>query len=214
MGRLNARATFSSKTREIHGLGTAHFEYQDRHFQIRAIKLLPGEYFASDEDVMMVTLLGSCVAACIRDPERQIGGMNHFLLPHSKVQDKGAAARYGSYAMEVLINDLLKLGARRQSLVAKVFGGANVVRCMTSSKVGEDNAQFVIDYLQREKIKVLAADLGGNQARRVHYFPNTGQAMVRLLPVTEGIAVERAEKTLEDKAETQTGKGGDVELFS
>ncbi len=211
IARPQKKADYPSRQRQIEGLGTAHFEYQDRHFQTRSIKLLPGEYFASGEDVMMVTLLGSCVAACIRDPERQIGGMNHFLLPHARGHDQNAAARYGSFAMELLINALLKLGARRTALVAKVFGGANVVRCMTSSTVGSDNAGFVLDYLQRERIQLLASDLGGNRPRRVHYFPHTGQAMLRFLPATEALEVSRAEESLESEV---AQVGGDIELFS
>ncbi len=195
----------------LKGEGTASHRYFDRTFQAEAVKIAPGEYFATDSPLMLVTLLGSCVSACIRDPERKIGGLNHFLLPHSIEQDKFAAARYGNFAMELLINSLLKLGARRQALVAKVFGGANVVRIMKNSQVGSSNSEFVLDYLQSEGIKVLAADLGGLQPRRVHYFPQTGQVMLRMLPQAEALAVGRAEAELEDKA---AHTEGDVELFS
>ncbi len=193
------------------GLGTASHRYFDRTFQAEAIKIAPGEYFATPEQLMLVTLLGSCVSACIRDPERKIGGLNHFLLPHAAEQDKFAAARYGNFAMELLINSLLKLGARRGALVAKVFGGANVVRLMKNSRVGSSNSEFVLEYLEREGIRVLAADLGGVQPRRVHYFPHTGQVMLRVLPFTEAQAVQRAEEALEDQA---AHTEGDVELFS
>ncbi len=195
----------------VAGEGTASHRYFDRTFQAEAIKIAPGEYFATGGQLMLVTLLGSCVSACIRDPERKIGGLNHFLLPHAAEQDSFAAARYGNFAMELLINALLKLGARRQALVAKVFGGANVVRIMKNSQVGSSNAQFVLDYLEREGIKVLAADLGGLQPRRVYYFPQTGQVMLRMLPQAEALAVERAEAELEDQA---AHTEGDVELFS
>ena len=192
------------------GIGSANLHYRDRHFRLPGVKLLPGEYYATGDDVMLVTVLGSCVAACIRDPERGVGGMNHFLLPHAADQDGAAAARYGSYAMEMLINALLKQGARRDALEAKVFGGANVVRSMVSSRVGQDNADFVMDYLNIEGIPVLAADLGGTRPRRVHYFPRTGQVMVRVLNEIISDEVVVAEQHLDDEAAHVHGQ---VELF-
>jgi len=101
--------------------------YFDSRFQVTAAKLLPTQYLAVDDATALTTTLGSCVAACLRDPVLKIGGMNHFLLPEGNVGD-GAPARYGSYAMELLINDLLKRGAHRKRLEAKVFGGANVLK--------------------------------------------------------------------------------------
>ena len=105
--------------------------YFDRSFKLETAKLLPGEYYVTDRNMMLVTVLGSCVAACVRDPRHGIGGMNHFMLPDvagdgdSPVSN---SARYGTYAMEILINQLIKLGARREALEAKVFGGGNVLR--------------------------------------------------------------------------------------
>lgn len=192
------------------GEGTASFVYRDRHFRCEAVKVLPGEYFATGSDLMLVTLLGSCVAACIRDVRRGIGGMNHFLLPHDRSQDSQAGARYGLYAMEVLVNSLLHMGARKSDLEAKVFGGANVVRSMTNSKVGADNGEFVLDFLRKEGIRIVAEDLGGDRPRRVHYFPHTGRALVKLLGEIETQQVAQAETVLEDKA---AHAGGEVELF-
>ncbi len=196
---------------EMLGVGTAHFLYRDRHFRTEAIKVLPGEYYATASDMMIVTLLGSCVAACIYDPQRQIGGMNHFLLPQNRLSDGLAGARYGVHAMELLINGLLGLGARRDALQAKVFGGANVARSMTRSSVGKQNAVFVLDFLKREHIRVVAQDMGGDRARRIHYFPHTGQVMVHTLAVAEAPEIEREESALEHQA---TASAGAVELFS
>ena len=124
--------------------------YHDRSFDIKAVKLLPGDYFASSDNTMIVTVLGSCVAACIRDKQTGIGGMNHFMLPEG-ASGTGAwgtsSARYGAYAMEMLINNVLKLGARRNQLEAKLFGGGAVIKHLKSSNIGEKNAKFSLEYL-------------------------------------------------------------------
>ena len=154
--------------------------YRDPQFKVPAAKLLPTQYLVVDDGTALVTVLGSCVAACIRDPMLQLGGMNHFLLPDGNVGD-GAPARYGSYAMELLINDLLKRGAARNRLEAKVFGGANVLKGFTSNPVGTRNAEFVRRYLDAERIPVMAEDLRGIHPRKVCYFPATGRAVVQRL---------------------------------
>jgi len=136
--------------------------YHDRSFDIKAIKLLPGDYYASSDNIMIVTVLGSCVAACIRDKHTGIGGMNHFMLPEG-ANGPGvwgsSSARYGAYAMEMLINHVLKLGAKRNQLEAKLFGGGAVVKHLKSSNVGEKNAKFSLDYLETEGIPVVSSDL-------------------------------------------------------
>lgn len=167
--------------------------YYDSRFKVTAAKLLPTQYLVVDDDTALTTILGSCVAACLRDPVLRIGGMNHFLLPEGNVGD-GAPARYGSYAMELLINDLLKRGASRQRMRAKVFGGGNVLSGFHSDPIGTRNAAFVLEYLGAEKIPVLAQDLGDNQARKVGFFVQTGRTMVKRLPATrdEVVATERA----------------------
>ena len=185
--------------------------YHDTRFKTRAAKLLPTQYLVVDSDIALTTLLGSCVAACIRDPLLKIGGMNHFLLPEGNVGD-GAPARYGSYAMEILINDLLKRGAHRSRLEAKVFGGANVLKGFTSNPVGTRNAEFVIDYLQAERIPVIAEDLRGIHPRKVWFFPRSGRAVVQRLPhahEAELVATETAVRARLSKAPVTGG----VELF-
>jgi chemotaxis protein CheD len=190
--------------------------YFDRHFNVEAAKILPGEYYATGRDMVLVTVLGSCVSACIRDRASCIGGMNHFMLPDSG-QDQSnplsASARYGTYAMEVLINQLTKLGAKRSNFEAKVFGGGAVLRGFTVANVGERNAAFVLDFLRTERIKVVAQDLLDVYPRKVYYFPNSGRVLVKKLrSVHNNTIVEREQ---EYSTRLQYSKvEGDVELFS
>ena len=157
--------------------------YYDPRFGAEALKVLPGEYIVTDRDVMLVTVLGSCVSACLRDPVARVGGMNHFMLPDTSGGDSaGESARYGGYAMEILINELLKRGAVRRNLEAKVFGGGAVLPGFTVNNVGQRNGRFVLDYLKAEDIAVAAQDLLDIYPRRVHYFPRSGRVMVRRLP--------------------------------
>jgi chemotaxis protein CheD len=192
--------------------------YFEPAFQSRAARILPGEYHVTRDDLAIVTVLGSCVAACLRDPDSAIGGMNHFLLPDvAHGQDaEGASARYGTYAMEVLINRLIQLGARRDRLQAKVFGGAHVLPGMHRLNVGQRNARFVLDFLRTERIAVLASDLEDDCARKVAYFPRTGIARVkRLVDVDAGRgagALARREQRY--RAEVAIAPlAGEVELF-
>lgn len=158
--------------------------YFDRHFNTDAAKILPGEYYVTQQDMMLVTVLGSCVAACIRDTGTGVGGMNHFMLPDGGTDEASpfnASARYGVYAMEILINHLLKLGARRSHLEAKVFGGGNVLRGLTVADVGPRNARFVLEFLAIEKIRVAAQDLNDVYPRKVYYYPRSGRVMMKKL---------------------------------
>jgi chemotaxis protein CheD len=187
--------------------------YFDRAFGTDAVKILPGEYFVTTSDVVLVTVLGSCVAACVRDREKGIGGMNHFMLPENG--DAGVlspSARYGTYAMEVLLNHLMKLGARRQSLEAKVFGGGKVMASLSQSQVGERNSQFVLDYLAAEGIPVAARDLLNIYPRKVYYFPSSGRVMVKKLVRLHNDTLAEREREYQDRL--AHGKvGGEVELF-
>ncbi|WP_374011600.1 chemoreceptor glutamine deamidase CheD [Pseudoxanthomonas koreensis] len=185
--------------------------YRDPQFQVPAAKLLPTQYLVVDDGTALVTVLGSCVAACIRDPLLNIGGMNHFLLPEGNSGD-GAPARYGSYAMEVLINELLKRGGSRKRLEAKVFGGANVLKGFTSNPVGTRNAEFVRTYLDAEQIPVIAEDLCGIHPRKVWFFPDTGKVMVHRLPHAHGAEVAAAESVVRARLSRSPVSGG-VELF-
>ena len=167
-------------------------QYFDSAFGMQAVKVLPTEYFVSSDDIMMSTVLGSCVSACIRDSQSGVAGMNHFMLPEGDPASPASATmRYGAYAMEVLINELLKAGASRARLEAKVFGGGAVLDAMRETNIGERNATFVLNYLRLENIPIIARDLGGPHARRINYFGRTGQVLVRKL-----ISQHRAESVI------------------
>jgi len=190
--------------------------YFDREHNSEAAKILPGEYYATGRNMVLVTVLGSCVCACIRDRISGIGGMNHFMLPDSG-QDRnnplGESARYGIYAMEILINQLLKMGAKRSNLEAKVFGGASVLRGFTVNNVGERNAEFVMQFLKTEKIPVVAQDMLDINPRKVYYFPTTGLVRVKNLKQVHNDTIISREA--EYKSRLNYAKlEGDVELFS
>lgn len=185
--------------------------YYDSRFKVTAAKLLPTQYLVVDDDTALTTILGSCVAACLRDPVLRIGGMNHFLLPEGNVGD-GAPARYGSYAMELLINDLLKRGANRKRLEAKVFGGANVLKGFTSNPVGTRNAEFVRQYLQAEHIPIIAEDLCGIHPRKIWFFADSGRVVVNRLPHAHEAEVAAAESAVRARLSRAPVTGG-VELF-
>jgi chemotaxis protein CheD len=189
--------------------GEASFFFWDANFKNDAVKVLPGEFFVSDEDLLIVTTLGSCIAACLWDRERRIGGMNHFMLPAGD-SDCG---RYGSYAMELLINRLLKRGASRSSLEAKVFGGGAVIASMTSMNVGERNTQFVLDYLRTERIPVISKDVLDVCARKVCLLPVSGKALVKRLAPSNPAALLAQERAAAENAAPQATGGGSVDLF-
>lgn len=156
--------------------------YFDSHFNVEAAKILPGKYYATGRDMMLVTVLGSCVAACIRDRKSGIGGMNHFMLPNGPSNDShpiSTLTRYGTYAMETLINQLLQMGACRANLEAKVFGGSNVLKDISVASIGQRNVDFVMKYLAKAKIRIAAQDLADECPRKIHYFPNSGKVMVK-----------------------------------
>jgi chemotaxis protein CheD len=187
--------------------------YHDRNFGLDAAKILPGEYFVSENGMLLVTVLGSCVAACIRDTDTGIGGMNHFMLPDEGRRDiLGSSARYGTYAMEVLINHLLKLGARRNRLEAKVFGGGAVLTSLLSSNVGARNAEFVLDYLKTENIPIVAKDLMESYPRKVYYFPQTGRVLVKKLHRVHNETLFSRERDYKERLAGAKVEG-DIEMF-
>jgi chemotaxis protein CheD len=190
-------------------------KYLDRHFNRQAMKILPGEFYATAEDEVIVTVLGSCVAACLLDPIAMVGGMNHFMLPVKQGErdpDVFYAARYGAAAMEFLINNLLHLGAQRDRLVAKAFGGGRVMEGM-SSDVGGQNVDFVRQFLRSEGIPLWSEDMGGPHPRKVYFFPHTGQVLVKRMERTNNNTVLNRELTYLQEV---TGRpiDGDVELFT
>lgn len=189
--------------------------YYDRTFDCDAAKILPGEYYYTGKNMLIVTVLGSCVSACIRDRLTGLGGMNHFMLPDGG-GDGGspvsASMRYGSFAMEILINDLLKAGARREHLEAKVFGGGAVLRGFTAMNVGERNAAFVTNFLKTERIPVLASDLNDIYPRKVYFFPKTGKVLVKKLMQTQNDTLAKRELDYAKRLKVEP-VGGDIDLF-
>jgi chemotaxis protein CheD len=144
---------------------------------LRTVKIGPGEHYVTrDRNDMIVTVLGSCVSACIRDPLAGVGGMNHFMLPESSTGAWGqtsANMRYGNFAMEQLINEILGHGGQRGRLEIKVFGGAAMIA--GGAAIGHQNADFVEAYLRAESMPIAARHLRGLHARRIHYTALAGK---------------------------------------
>jgi chemotaxis protein CheD len=183
-----------------------------------AVKVKPGEFYVAKGEEAIGTVLGSCVSVCLEDPKLRIGGLNHFMLPMGgegasdawQQAQMGFGARYGDVAMELLVNDLLKRGARRGQLRAKVFGGARVLE--GAGDVGRKNLAFVFEYLRTEEIEVAARDVGGQVARRLCYVPSTGRLRMRRLPKVELRAVARDERSYADSIR-ERDVVGEIELF-
>jgi len=174
-----------------------------------------GGLLVSGQGVYLKTILGSCIAACLYDPQGRVGGMNHFLLPSEAHPGRcDRVARFGAHSMELLINGILKLGGRRAGLVAKVFGGANVLKGMKSPTVGEMNIAFVREYLEAEGIPLLGQRLGGVLPLQVVFHPTTGQVYVR--PIhgeASGLELKREYEFLRKAPVKLAEPQGTVELF-
>ncbi len=179
------------------------------------VKVFPGEFYVTDKaDETLVTVLGSCVAACIRDLRLGIGGMNHFMLPQGRADgwggDASQSTRFGNFAMEKLINELIKVGCARENLEIKVFGGGNVTD--SRNAIGTDNADFVLRYLQAEGLRCVASDLGGQLPRRIHYYPSTGKVVRRLLGTSDSSVIARDESEYARRLSSHS-TAGEIELF-
>ncbi|MBU2979683.1 chemoreceptor glutamine deamidase CheD [Alteromonas sp. C1M14] len=155
--------------------------YYDPRFVQQAIKVLPGEYCVTDKDTMLVSVIGTCVSACLIDVKNKIAGINNFLLPsHVHYDDPfGEAARFGMNTVEQLIDEMMKQGADKRHLQAKIFGGGNVVSGLSAINEGRLNADFLARYLRQESIPVIASDVLGDEARKIYFFPETGQVLVK-----------------------------------
>ena len=189
--------------------GEASFFFYDAHFKNAAVKILPGEYFVDNEDILVMTTLGSCIAACLWDRHAQIGGMNHFMLPDGA----GDSGRYGSFAMELLINEMMKRGAVKSRMEAKIFGGGAVIAGMNTINVGERNTNFVIDYLKTERIPIVSKDVMDVYPRKVCFLPHSGKAMVKRLAPTNTDALVQQDRAAAQKAQPVVATGGSVDLF-
>jgi chemotaxis protein CheD len=183
-----------------------------------AARLMPGEYYVTCHPEVITTVLGSCVSACIRDSRLGYGGMNHFMLPLDESQGQSAwgaassaATRYGNVAMERLINDILKLGGRRENLEIKLVGGGRVLAEMTTD-IGARNIEFVRQYVAAEGFNVLGEDLGDVHPRRVVYFPQTGRIRVRKLTAGRDETLAARERQYLQQLDAKPADG-EVELF-
>ncbi|MBK6471753.1 MAG: chemoreceptor glutamine deamidase CheD [Betaproteobacteria bacterium] len=192
--------------------GEASFFFFDAHFKNDAVKVLPGEFFVADEDLLVMTTLGSCIAACLWDRDKRVGGMNHFLLPDGSGKE-GDSGRYGSYAMDLLIGEMVKRGATRSTMEAKIFGGGAVISGMNTINVGERNTAFVLDYLRTERITVVSKDVLDIYPRKVCFLPASGKAMVKRLASTNTEALAAQERAAATRAAPSAGSGGSVDLF-
>ena len=179
--------------------GQASFFYREVVFNADAVRVMPGEFFVHGEDIVITTTLGSCIAACLWDRQAQIGGMNHFMLPGG-AGSASDAGRYGIEAMERLLQALLRQGAARRTMEAKLFGGAAMMPGPGSLNVGERNTRFAIDYLQAREITLVSKDVLGGSPRKVCFFPHTGRVMVRRLPPTQHGLVLALEREARRKA--------------
>lgn len=213
-GMLNSHRQGADKPLPTCIPGYQHINrYWDPRMETFAAKILPGELYVSDKGEMIVTVLGSCISACIRDVKLGIGGMNHFMLPQQNGQgtwgDGNLETRYGNWAMEMLINEIMKLGGSKSNMEVKLFGGGKVLENATN--VGNNNINFARDFLISENLRVAASDVGGIYPRKVLYFPDTGAVKVRKMKTTKNATIAKREaaysKTLVQEKST------DIELF-
>ncbi len=185
-----------------------HNSYWDNRFSRTAVKLLPGDFFACTGEEMIVTVLGSCISVCLYETQLKIGGMNHFMLPETKnapsksvkradenkcsyVYQDSNAARYGNVAMELLINEIIKLGGHRKNLTAKIFGGGSVTR--SSIDIGEKNINYIKEYLALENITITNQDVGGTHPRKVYFVPKINDVYVKAIRNIHNNTIEQRE---------------------
>jgi chemotaxis protein CheD len=195
-------------------VGLATNFYHDPQLKRAAVKLLPGEYFVVRDNRVLCTVLGSCVSACIRDPVAGVAGMNHFLLPIAGRNDDVVSARYGVHAMELLINGLLKNGAKRARMQVKLFGGGNLMGSKNDNNVGHNNARFALQFMREEGLSVISQDLFGHQPRKIWYLPESGKVMLRRLITTRNDTILRREIELSRKLREAPDADDNVELFT
>lgn len=191
--------------------------YFDQRFDLWVVKVFPGTQYVSNEaDEMLVTTLGSCVSACVRDTRTGMSGMNHFMLPGNGNADwdgDGFSLRFGDFAMESLLNTFYSMGARKQDLIVKLFGGGNVTNF--KSLIGDRNAEFAVNFLTNENIEVTSSDLGGTRARRIHFYPKSGKVDRKFVENTKGQQNKliAQEEQYHKSLATKQAEYGSVELF-
>jgi len=197
------------------------FERINRYWDFRGkavtAKILPGEYFITRQKEVITTVLGSCVSACIRDTRMGIGGMNHFLLPlhngeswSTDSEIDSLATRYGNFAMEHMITDILKFGGRKKHLEVKIFGGSRIISNMTD--IGQSNIEFVKNFLALESLEIDAIDVGGINPRKVMYYPDTGRVKVKKLKDLHNDTILKRETEYMSSMEDETIVG-EIDIF-
>lgn len=191
--------------------------YWDKVTGVCAAKILPGQYYVTLHGEAVVTVLGSCVSACVRDRKLGVGGMNHFMLPGNRGDRDGGnvmipsdSNRYGNYAMESLINDILKAGGRRENLEVKIVGGGRILENMTN--IGNMNIEFVRKYILTEGLTLLGEDVGDVYPRKVMYFPAEGRVRVKKLRSLHNNTIIERETSYQKTLEMEK-VGGEIELF-
>jgi chemotaxis receptor (MCP) glutamine deamidase CheD len=176
-----------------------HHTNPKRTHHLQTITLHVGGLFVTNKPVHIKTILGSCISACLFDPSTQIGGMNHFMLP-GIVGLEDTSTRYGINAMEVLINEMMKLGANRKTLYAKVFGGADIFHAdHPLMMVGAKNIVFIKDFLATERVPIVSQRLGGHEGLVVHYIPQTFEVLVKPVAVDKFKKTEKEELSYREK---------------
>ena len=192
--------------------------FWDYKNQVITAKILPGEYYVSTQQEVIATVLGSCVSACVRDYKHGVGAMNHFLLPlhkgeewSEKLDAASLATRYGNFAMEHMINDVLKYGGRKNHLEFKVFGGSRVISNM--GDVGKSNIHFVLNYLELEGFRVSAQDVGGINPRKIMYFPQTGKVRVKKIRDLHNDTIAKREDEYLHDIDTEESISGEIDMF-
>ncbi|NLK45386.1 MAG: chemoreceptor glutamine deamidase CheD [Treponema sp.] len=192
----------------------------DTHFKKQIITILPGEFFSTDKDVLISTLLGSCISIAIFDPENKSGGLNHFMLPTTnriKEISSEEQGRYGNFAIELLINDMLKKGSKKENLTAKIFGGSNVLDdCgYHPNSTGVNNILFALDYLSTEKIPITANDTGGIFPRKIFYNPRTAKIFLKRIQRSDLTLkeIKQRESIYKEKIQNEQIKAGDITWF-
>ncbi len=191
--------------------------YWDRHTGLYGAKILPGEFYVTRNNEFIVTVLGSCVSACIWDEVAGVGGMNHFMLPDDHnasgnwtSSSNSSSTRYGNVAMEMMINDILKHGGNKKRLQVKIFGGGQMLTSMTD--IGQRNILFIYDYIMTEGLKKVGEDVGSVYPRKVMFFPITGRVRMKRLGSMNNDTVIQRENEYLNKVQKQPS-AGEVELF-
>lgn len=183
--------------------------------KIKLVTIFIGEYYVSREPIVISTLLGSCVAACLYEPDKKIGGMNHIQMPgKADLANFNASARYSINAMELLINGMMKLGADREKIIAKIFGGANVIPGISKEKaIGPEIASFVKQFLREENIKVVSSDLGGTHTRKIFLYTATGKVLLKRSHSMKSSRILKEEEQKYRLLKEEISKPSDTTIF-